>query len=427
MTYATLLLAAGACATEHRAARPVTLVAPPAPTLQPAPPRAPDPNDICRGRVPCTTEARHDAGISAAGNQMIVVELSFGMLMDEEAAEKEPGVRNCEQREVWLLHDGPNAPVARKLLAMCNDGYGASGRGIDELVVEPNKLVHMRDGGSAWRWSETTTARLDPPAVIREHHDGSWTLSMNHDSSTDFDLETFQGSAAQEWPECDAQGQLPSADEPEVEPFTWQSIPSLTLPPSLVTGPIAQAAAIDVAACAARSGPQDPPASASYALVMDEATGTLFAQIDDDAFGTGDRLRVWATSRDDKDGFFCWKSDRVAPLEVDLDGKIVAGASSYPGVTVEVAPGANASRRLFRVRLGSVPRLVSVGYLDADPRGRPSPIATSDIEAAKGERIHLGNVDRVDPKRAVCTLDGAKLVPRAVIPSDLDEPLIDGL
>lgn len=402
------------------------------PRLTPAPRRTPDPNDVCRGRVPCSIEARHDAGLSAAGNAMTVVELSLGMLLDDRKSEKEPGLRNCERREVWLLHAGSGAPVARKLLAMCNNGYGASGVGTDEIIVEPNTLHHVRDGGSAWRWSTTRTARLDPPAVVRERHSGSWTMSMNHDSSTDFDFETFQGFATREWPACDADGNFPGEGEPEIEPLTWQPIVAMALPPAFVSAPIHEGAAIDLAACATRSGPQEPGRGASYALVMDEETGTLLAQIQDDTFGRGDRLRIWATAPDaphlpEGDGLFCWKPRRIAALEIDVDGNIVAGTKTYPGVTVEVGRGSDATRRLFRVRLGNLPRLITVGYLDVDPKRPVARIATSDVEAAKGERIHLGNVFRVSPRRAECVVDGTRLVPRAVVPHDVDAPLIDDL
>ena len=52
--------------------------------------------------------------------------------------------------EYWLL-DGKATP--KQVLQLCNDGYGSSGVGEDEVEVGPNRLVHHQYGGSSWRWS----------------------------------------------------------------------------------------------------------------------------------------------------------------------------------------------------------------------------------------------------------------------------------
>ncbi|PWR19900.1 hypothetical protein [Zavarzinia compransoris] len=64
--------------------------------------------------------------------------------------------------EWHLLADGK---PERRLLAFCNDGYGASGVGDDEIMVSDNHLTHIRSGGSAWRWVETHNYQLSPALV----------------------------------------------------------------------------------------------------------------------------------------------------------------------------------------------------------------------------------------------------------------------
>lgn len=388
--------------------------------------------DPCHQRAGCEIEARHEAGTSAAGHRMLVVEVSLGMRDDE--GDEPSGARNCEEREVWLVHvDSPlagGAPPPLPLLTMCNDGYGASGVGEDELQIAPNELVHTRMGGSAWRWSTTTTAQLDPPRVVAESRRSWWALSQNHDSWSHFDFRSFQGSDRHEIPACDADGELPDLGDTEIDAFSSQPIPATALPSLLVGGAVDAAAEIDVSPCAAAGIAWEDPKDATYALVLDATSGTLLAQIGDDAFDPADRLLVWATSEPQRGGMHCWQSHRITPLEVSLDGKVVAGSGAYPGVTVEVGRGADTSRRLVRVRLGKVPQAISVAYRDADPGEGVGGMATSDVEARRGERVHLGAVRHVQPERATCGLVDHALGPRLTAthpgPNAGDPPGADG-
>jgi hypothetical protein len=105
--------------------------------------------DPCAGRAPCAVAARHPAG-----GRLEVVQLELGP--DPE--------RGCPQVVWGRLGDGP--PL--RLLALCNDGYGASGVGEDSVEVKPGELIHSQYGGSAWRWSTTRRIGLSPHRLRHE-------------------------------------------------------------------------------------------------------------------------------------------------------------------------------------------------------------------------------------------------------------------
>ncbi|HZU91790.1 MAG TPA: hypothetical protein VE993_21235 [Stellaceae bacterium] len=121
------------------------------------------------------------------GSALSVVEVHLG-LKDKPDDAPEAGCRAEDKYnggvEYWLL-DG-NAPPKR-LLKLCNDGYGASGIGEDDVTVGPNRLVHRRIGGSAWRWESTVTFTLAPWRAVAEQDCSFNDLSADNGTITDID------------------------------------------------------------------------------------------------------------------------------------------------------------------------------------------------------------------------------------------------
>jgi hypothetical protein len=119
---------------------------------------------ICQGRASCKIANTTDAGKSPAGAPLSVVEARLGLANKPDDAPPD-GCRRDDGSsfdggvEYWLL-DGTTPP--RHLLKLCNDGYGSSGVGEDEITIGSGMLVHMQSGGSAWRWDGTTTYSLSP-------------------------------------------------------------------------------------------------------------------------------------------------------------------------------------------------------------------------------------------------------------------------
>lgn len=132
--------------------------------------------EICGHRASCKVEKTHDAGKSPAGASLAVVEIHLGLV--DKPRDQDEGCIAGNARdggmEYWLL-DGTAPP--KQILQLCNDGYGSSGVGEDEVEVGPNRLVHHQYGGSAWRWSMGVTYSLAPFRALTEqdcsYHNGS--------------------------------------------------------------------------------------------------------------------------------------------------------------------------------------------------------------------------------------------------------------
>ena len=146
---------------------------------------------LCAQREGCAVRAVFDAGAGYDGRPLRVAALTLPSPDDVVACRP-------DAEEYWLVPDGAK-PV--RVLALCNDGYGASGIGEDVVTVTENRLVHQQVGGSAWRWSTTRTLQLDPLQVVAEQRSGEWAIGPNwwHE---DWDWPSLSGEA--EWwaPAC---------------------------------------------------------------------------------------------------------------------------------------------------------------------------------------------------------------------------------
>ena len=173
---------------------------------------------LCQQREGCAVRAVFDAGTAYDGRLLRVAALTLPSPDD---------VVTCRPHaeEYWLLPDGAK-PV--RILALCNDGYGASGVGEDIVSVTDNRLVHQQVGGSAWRWSNTRSLQLDPLRVVSEQRTGEWTIGPNW-WQEDWDWFSLTGEA--EWwaPACG------DASDPMLEPvdgYRYSPIP-MTQPADL--------------------------------------------------------------------------------------------------------------------------------------------------------------------------------------------------
>jgi hypothetical protein len=140
---------------------------------------------LCNQRNPCSLAEAKSAGSDAAGRALTVIELSLG-----EANPDNPNFR-CRpyRREIWLKAAGL---PPRRIMELCNDGYGAAGVGEDELTVKQNLLEHAQNGGSAWRWDVTRRIQLSPLRVLEEAHCSYHNLAPGF-TSTRWDWQRFAG------------------------------------------------------------------------------------------------------------------------------------------------------------------------------------------------------------------------------------------
>lgn len=148
---------------------------------------------ICGTRPTCMVGKAYNGGSSPSGAVLSVIETHLG-LKDKPEDAPDDGCRTAnDQRdggvEYWLL-DGSTRP--QRLLKLCNDGYGASGIGEDKVTVGPNRLVHWRVGGSAWRWESTVTYTLAPWRAVGEQDCSFNDLSADNGTATDIDYITMR-------------------------------------------------------------------------------------------------------------------------------------------------------------------------------------------------------------------------------------------
>lgn len=112
---------------------------------------------ICGKRATCAVTALHKAGAQ------FVAEIHFGLKDKPDDAPDDGCIADINSQkkdggtEYWLLGAKP-----LKLLALCNDGYGAAGVGEDDVSFASNRMTAIQSGGSAWRWSNTTVYSLVP-------------------------------------------------------------------------------------------------------------------------------------------------------------------------------------------------------------------------------------------------------------------------
>lgn len=144
---------------------------------------------ICGQRASCKVEKTYDAGKSPEGTALSVVEIRLGLA--DKPKDQDEGCINGNARdgglEYWLLQ-GSAAP--KRVLQLCNDGYGMAGVGEDEIEVGPNRLVHHQYGGSAWRWSMDITYSLVPFRAMTEQDCSYHNVSEQSGTLTDIDYRT---------------------------------------------------------------------------------------------------------------------------------------------------------------------------------------------------------------------------------------------
>lgn len=259
---------------------------------------------ICGARSTCTIGKVYDGGKSLAGAALEVAEVHLG-LKDKPDDAPDSGCQAGDKFdggvEYWLI-EGTQPP--RRILKLCNDGYGAAGIGEDEVTVGPNLLVHREIGGSSDRWESTVRFTLSPFRAVAERDCNYNNLSAGNGTLTDLDFlkmtaRSVTKDTAAKWGEDVGCPQWPSAASAH---FTPQPASNLlggynVIVPVLPGGPVPApklptgAAIGDCIAPMTTSGVNGfvifgAPAAASQAAeikVMAESSQALVIQVYDSA------------------------------------------------------------------------------------------------------------------------------------------------
>lgn len=157
---------------------------------------------LCGKRPGCSVTKVYPAGKTAQGHPIRVVELRIPVKRTDRTM---GGTCPPNARELWVVWSDGKQERSRMIMYLCNDGYGAAGVGGDEITVSNNRLVHVQNGGSAWRWDTTRTIQLVPLRELTEDT-CSWHNIAPGFSTTHWSWTAFQGTHAMRPQQCKQSG-----------------------------------------------------------------------------------------------------------------------------------------------------------------------------------------------------------------------------
>jgi hypothetical protein len=379
---------------------------------------------LCGSRSPCALVKATPAGADAQGRALTVVELDLGKKNPENTSGDRRFDCNPYRREFWLRTEGV-AP-ARRILALCNDGYGAAGVGEDEVKIGANRLEHARNGGSAWRWDNARTIELAPLRVLAEESCSYHNVNIGY-SITRWDWLRFAGERRWFPPAC-------KDDDPRAEKRPdWCDAKAATHRHALIPrldGALPAGAAAHLGSCASafdESGQRgfvvfgNPrPRGAEFRVLL-VSNRDLVVTVSDDAFAAGaaswlhdDHIELWIGP--DRSGLSCSFPDRIklSQLGIGLDGKVHHGAGDRAAAPVVVARAALtiAGRQQVTLRLRLPPaadflRALTVVYSKSEGGKQARLTATSPIR--RGDAATLSGVFKVEAQAARCAVRDGQL------------------
>lgn len=301
---------------------------------------------VCGKRETCRMVASKPAGTAPTASALTVVEVRLG-LKDKTDDAPDEGCRDGNGgynggTEYWLL--APPAPPDR-LLALCNDGYGAAGVGEDRVEIGNNRLTYTQVGGSNDRWETSRVMQLSPRRALsidscsyRATTPGSG-VAM-HAEITAMKVQSVaqddrHPAMANDGPGC-----------PSVKGF-WNPQPGpglmagLALPIAAENGSSEYPSGIPLGSCAVRLGTPDTPGFNVYGTPLLQRGAelriialdrhTLVLQLHDPqpaAAGVNwvqsDHLEIW-TGKDISGMHNRPDPADIAQVGIGLDGKVYAG------------------------------------------------------------------------------------------------------
>jgi hypothetical protein len=294
--------------------------------------------ELCKRRSPCAVVEAKPAGRDTQGRALTVIELNLGKKNPENTSGDERFDCRPFRREFWLRVEGV-AP-AQRIFDFCNDGYGAAGVGDDEVETGNNRLVHARNGGSAWRWDVKRTIQLSPLRVLTEAHCSYHNIAPGFTTSV-WDWQRFAGEARWTPKRC-APARTPAEEEEELG-CTPEKATRRYLPIPMLEGALKRAGGklLHLGSCAAAidEGGQrgfvihgTPRAGGAELRALMASKRDLIVTVTDDGFARGaaswvndDHLELWLGHG--RANLEC-ENDKPADLRqfgIGFDGRVHAG------------------------------------------------------------------------------------------------------
>ncbi len=390
--------------------------------------QAPDLAAMCKDRKPCTLVKITPAGADAQGRALSVVELNLGKKNPENDGGDERF--NCRpyMREFWVRVAGVNEP--RRILSLCNDGYGASGVGEDDISIRPNRMTHGQQGGSAWRWNGGKTIQLSPLRVLSETSCSYHNVNIGYTATT-WDWQRLAG-AVRWFPQACKDGDKRAVGNARPD---WCDIGKAThrhAPIPRFDGALAAGTQAHLGSCASafdESGPNGyvifgtpRPVGADFRVLMISGND-LIVTVTDTAFVTGgaswlndDHVELWLGQ--DHSGLSCNETKiKLAQWAIGLDGKVHRGAgdsASPPEVVTRSARTVGGRQQVtLHLRLPKLEedqdhlRAVTVVYSKSEGGKQARLTATSPIK--RGDDNTLSSIYKIDAKAMRCAVKDGQL------------------
>ncbi len=389
--------------------------------------QAPDIAAMCKDRKPCALVKASPAGADAQGRALTVIELNLGKKNPDNASGDERFDCNPYRREFWLRIAGIAAP--RRILALCNDGYGASGVGEDDIKIGPNRLIHSQHGGSAWRWNNGRTIQLSPMRVLAEESCSFHNVNIGY-SFMRWDWQRLAGE--RRWFPQACRDNDPRAEEGKRP--DWCDAAKATHRHALIPrfdGALLAGAEAHLGSCASafdESGQRGfvifgkpRVGGAEFRVLMVSATD-LVVTVTDRAFATGgaswlddDHIELWLGQN--HADLSCSETElKLAQWAIGLDGKVHHGAgdrAAPPEVVARHGRTIGGRQQVtLRVRLPPLGdrdylRALTVVFSKSEGGKQARLTATSPIK--RGDDTTLSGIYKIDPKAARCAVRNGQL------------------
>jgi hypothetical protein len=292
---------------------------------------------VCGGRRTCRIVKLTPAGRSPAGAALKVAEVRFGLADKLEDAPEDgckiEGGENDGGVEYWLIEGDKQ----RRLLSLCNEGYGGGGGGEDEIEISNNRFTHNQNGGSTDAWVESETIQLSPQRII--------SFSSSALRKSDPDLNVFES-------QTDVATMITRVTFGDLHAFALPT-PGLGITEGIPLG-------APLGSCAMRMGPEnladfltfgklDPQRKPEVRLLALSQSELLIQIYDPKPAARGaswvksDHIEIWTSKYDEKysglTGEYVERYHRLGPdpnkvmqVGITLDGSV------YPGIGQPVLP-----------------------------------------------------------------------------------------
>jgi hypothetical protein len=315
---------------------------------------------ICGKRSTCKLVAIYSAGT------LQVAEFLFGV-KDKPDDAPDDGCKTADGgdppnggTEYWLL----NGAKPTNVLALCNDGYGAAGMGEDNVSFSANRMVHVQNGGSSWRWDSTDTLSLVPLRVLSQASCSFHNVEPNTGTLDEVDFVNFRSKEIRKdpgakWNDADSDIGCPDvkpvafaklkpvpgdklvAAYPLMTPGNGNDLGIQNISAGTVLGSCAMTLSTDGANGFLTFGKPADAAHAAQMRVLAVNSKTLLLQIHDPVAApapagkswiSGAHAEVWLKgSYDDSEG--APKRSELGQIAIDLDGTLhTVGMATPPQV-----------------------------------------------------------------------------------------------